>query len=143
MERGKPMEVWNSSKPKLDILQQVRIASPCPMSWETMSGDDRVRHCGECNLNVYNFSAMTRSEVEALLQKREGRICGRIFRRADGSIMTKDCPRGVRAATRRLLRIASAALAALMSVSAAWAQAPRKVTANSLTQVSNHAGSAY
>ena len=60
--------------PKLDVLQNVRIASPCPANWQGMVGDDRVRHCGECNLNVYNFSAMTRPEVEALLRKREGRV---------------------------------------------------------------------
>ena len=29
-----------------------------------MAGDERVRHCTLCSLNVYNFAEMTRDEVE-------------------------------------------------------------------------------
>ena len=36
-------------------LQDIRIASPCPADWDKMVGDERVRHCSECNFNVYNF----------------------------------------------------------------------------------------
>ena len=87
-----------------------------------MSGDDRIRHCPECNLSVYNFSAMTEQDVERLLGMRQGRICARFYRRADGTILTQDCPRGFRAVVRRVSRIAGAALSAVMSVGFAAAQ---------------------
>src|SRR6516165_4128226 len=94
------------------LLDNIRVASPCPASWEKMSGDDRVRHCQEGKLNVYNLSDMTRAEAEQLITSREGRLCVRFFRRADGTILTRDCPRGLRALSERVSRIAGAVLAA-------------------------------
>ena len=77
-------------------LDQLRIASPCTADWNRMEGDDRVRFCGDCKLHVFNLSAMTRSEAEALLQARTGRTCVRFYRRADGTVLTSDCPVGAR-----------------------------------------------
>ena len=104
-------------------LGNIRVASPCPASWEKMAGDERVRHCQECKLNVYNLSEMTRIEAERLIANREGRTCVRFYRRADGTILTRDCPRGLQAVVRRLSRLAGAALSAMMSVGTAFAQA--------------------
>lgn len=100
-------------------LNQIRIASPCPVSWEQMTGDNRVRFCGECQLNVYNFGELSRTEAEELLRTTEGRICGRLYRRSDGTVITKDCPVGLRAARRRVARIATAAFATLVSICSA------------------------
>jgi hypothetical protein len=74
---------------------QLTIASPCPASWDDMEGDDRVRFCGECELNVYNLSAMTESEALKLIAEREGRVCVRMYKREDGTVMTRDCPVGL------------------------------------------------
>jgi hypothetical protein len=104
------------------MIERIRIASPCSANWEQMAGDDRVRHCTECRLNVYNFAAMTRSEAERVIEEREGRLCARIYRRADGTILTKDCPVGLRAAFWRATRVASVALAAIVSMRTAKAQ---------------------
>lgn len=96
----------------LPLLDQIQIASPCPARWEDMTGDDRVRHCAQCDLHVHNISAMTRDEAEGVLAElSEGRVCARFFRRADGTILVQDCPVGlakIRAGARRaLLRIAA------------------------------------
>lgn len=77
---------------------KLEVASPCSQSWEAMQGDERVRHCQQCRLNVYNLSAMTRSELLELVSRREGRVCGRFYQRKDGTVITRDCPRSVRAA---------------------------------------------
>jgi hypothetical protein len=53
-----------------------------------MEGDGRVRFCRLCGLNVYDLSEMTRAEVEALSSKTEGRLCGRLTRRADAAVFT-------------------------------------------------------
>jgi hypothetical protein len=55
-------------------LQNVGIASPCPADWERMVGDNRVRYCSECKLNVYNLSELTRREAEDLIAGHEGRL---------------------------------------------------------------------
>src|SRR5262245_8014341 len=101
---------------ELDPLGSLRVASPCHLSWEEMTGGHRVRFCGSCQLNVYNFSAMTADEVRALIAKSEGRICGRLYRRTDGTILTRDCPVGLRAVRRRVRRMVGAVFATLVSL---------------------------
>jgi len=78
------------------VLENIRIATPCAADWDDMSGDARVRFCGKCEKNVYNLSAMSREEGEALVREKEGRLCVRLYQRADGTVITNDCPVGVR-----------------------------------------------
>jgi hypothetical protein len=99
-----------------DQLGRLRIAVPCQADWEGMAGDERVRHCTLCSLNVYNFAEMTRDDVRALLLRTEGRVCARLYRRADGTVITRDCPTAIRAIGRRASRIAAAVIAALCSL---------------------------
>ncbi len=89
-------------------LDNIRIASPCSANWEGMFGSDRKRFCGDCKLNVYNLSDMTRHEAENLILSSEGRLCVRFFRRADGTILTKNCPVGSAAVKQRASRVATA-----------------------------------
>jgi len=89
-------------------LDNVRIASPCPANWDSMCGNERIRFCGECQLNVYNISEMSKAEAEQLIGQAEGRLCVRYYRRKDGSIITQNCPVGLRALKRRVSRIAAA-----------------------------------
>ena len=113
-------------------LDNLRIASPCPVRWEQMTGDERVRRCDLCELHVYNISRMTRREAESLLANSEGRICARLFRRSDGTVITRDCPVGLRAIRRRAAKTAGAVFAAIMTVCAAVAgQNPPRKSKNS------------
>jgi hypothetical protein len=98
-----------------DFLNNLRVASPCHMGWDQMPGDDRVRFCDSCQFNVYNFSEMTAQEVERLIHETEGRICGRIYRRADGTVITRDCPVGLRAVRMRVAKFAGAVFATLLT----------------------------
>ncbi len=93
-------------KRALPLLDNVRVASPCKASWDEMTGDEKVRFCGQCEKNVYNLSAMGHAEGERLLQEKEGKACVRFYRRADGTVMTTDCPVGVK--RKRIRRVAVA-----------------------------------
>jgi hypothetical protein len=97
----------------LPTLDQVQIASPCHVSWDEMRGDEQVRFCSHCKLQVYNLSEMPQDEAESLVRQREGRLCIRLYRRHDGTVLTRDCPVGIRALRRRLVR-SVAALAGLL-----------------------------
>ncbi len=97
-------------------LDNIHVASPCPANWDEMYGSDRKRFCGDCKLNVYNLSNMTRHEAETLLINSEGRLCVRFFRRADGTVLTKNCPVGWKAVTARASRVATAAFSMLAGV---------------------------
>jgi len=116
----------------LDLLDNIAIASPCEASWNEMSGNDRVRFCSACKKNVYNLSAMQRAEAEALLQKYEGQVCVRLYRRKDGTVLTQDCPVAVR--KKRALKLGLAAIgggflaaAGVLAVFAAGGEAMRRV----------------
>ncbi len=91
-------------------LQKLQVASPCYERWDNMKGDDRVRHCASCKLNVYNVRELTTAEVEELVERTKGRLCVRLYRRWDGTVLTRDCPVGLqRARVRMVAALATAA----------------------------------
>ncbi len=94
-------------------LEGLRVASPCKADWGAMVGDERVRFCGQCQKNVYNLSGMARDEAQALVRGAEGKLCIRMFKRADGTVLTSDCPDGVRRKQRRRLAVVVAGAGAL------------------------------
>ena len=97
-------------------LENVRIASPCSADWNEMYGDERMRFCGQCRLNVYNLSGMTRYDAENLLRLSEERLCVRYYQRPDGTVMTKDCPVGWARIKERVSVMAAAVFALVVSV---------------------------
>ena len=99
--------------PTTSPLDTISVAKPCKANWNEMTGDERVRNCEPCKLDVYDLSAMRREEAEAFVSARLGqeRTCIRFFRRADGTLLTQDCPVGLRAAWKRVRWAAAALLA--------------------------------
>ena len=77
-------------------LGVVHIARPCSQKWSGMAGDERVRLCAACNCKVFNFAEISSEEARQLIRRNsEGeRICARLFKRIDGTVLTRDCPRG-------------------------------------------------
>ncbi len=94
-------------------LDSIKIATPCNADWNAMSGNERVRFCGSCEKNVYNLSAMTRDEAEELVREKEGKLCTRFFVREDGTMLTQDCPVGVRKKRVRLAVVSAIGASAL------------------------------
>ncbi|HNG45531.1 MAG TPA: hypothetical protein PKZ00_03110 [Elusimicrobiota bacterium] len=101
-------------------LKGLKVASPCPMNWDEMTGDDRVRFCAHCRLNVFNLSALKRDEAIKLLNEKEGRLCVRFFRREDGTVMTRDCPVGLAALRQKFRRWTALAFAGATALLTAW-----------------------
>lgn len=59
---------------------------------------------------------MTADEAKNLITDREGRLCIRLYKRADGTVLTKDCPVGLRAYRKRVAKLAGAALTAVLGL---------------------------
>jgi len=97
-------------------LINIKIASPCSADWNEMYGDGRKRFCGDCKLNVYNLSGMSRDEAETLIINAEGRLCVRFYQRADGSVITQDCPVGWAKVKQRTRVFATAAFSLVMAI---------------------------
>lgn len=63
------------------------------------TASDAVRFCGQCSKNVYDISKLTTVEASLLIQQGEasGRLpCMQLYRRFDGTVITDDCPVGLR-----------------------------------------------
>src|SRR5262249_5267164 len=116
------------------MVERLRVSSPCNASWELMIGDDRMRWCSQCNLNVYNVSALTKHEISQLIREKEGsRLCARLYRRPDGTMMTSSCGQGGKPVVRHASRLVAAALAALMGTGVVSSQTSEPT---SLVQIS-------
>ena len=81
-------------------LEQMSVPVPCTVAWESMTGSEQVRHCAQCQQQVFNISAMVRKDAEEFLQasrisggdgQDQGRLCVRFYRRPDGTVITRDC----------------------------------------------------
>ncbi len=113
--RGKLREL--EGRRTLPMLDDVRVASPCGEKWDEMVGDQTSRYCLKCEKNVYDLSSMTREQADALILAKEGKLCVRFYRRADGTILTADCPEGV--ARKRRRRVAAGVVGAGLLASGA------------------------
>lgn len=97
------------------LLQNIYTAVPCNADWDSMTGDERKRFCGSCKLNVYNVASMSTKEAAQLIRASEGeRVCMRLYRRKDGTIITDNCPVGLRKMRDRV-RLKVAAVLALFA----------------------------
>lgn len=108
-----------NSAPSVIDLTQLTVRTPCPMDWELMDGDEQRRFCSRCQKHVYNFSSMTRNEIGRLIGQADAGVCGRMYRRPDGTVVTAECPPLERSPRGRGKQFSLAALMTLLTSSAA------------------------
>jgi hypothetical protein len=85
---------WRLPMDTDEILATFKIPTPCPMDWDLMRGDDRVRFCQRCGKDVYNLTAMNPDVVASLLtgvRERGERRCVRLYQRPDGTLTAAPC----------------------------------------------------
>src|SRR5258706_3758277 len=98
-------------------VDELRIASPgTSAQWSDLKGDDRARLCTTCDKNVYNLSLMTLDEANDLIREKEGKLCIELYRRFDGTVLTADCPVGLRAIRRQYLKTRAKAIAFALAI---------------------------
>lgn len=114
------------------LLPQLRVASPCGERWSDMTpgADARTRHCGACQCDVHDISAMTAEAAEEFLQQKVGTdICVRLYQRADGTILTRqDCSVGTTRTRRRRVALAIAVAGTAALTAALAPAAPQQCT---------------
>ncbi len=102
-----------------ELLRRITVPTPCPMDWNLMRGDDRMRFCDSCSKHVYNLSAMTASQIGELIRDQEGNsFCGRFYKRPDGSLVTSECPQTEPPRTRRRLQLRLSSIMSLVAMMA-------------------------
>jgi len=103
-------------------FDRITIPAPCDADWDSMIGNDQVRFCEHCNLEVTDLSAMTRHEAMRLVARSQGRLCVRFIQRPDGGIVSRTVPEKLHRISRRVSQIAAGAFTATLSLSSAAAQ---------------------
>ncbi len=95
----------NDSKLNLDSIV---IESPCKVDWNSMTGDEKSRFCHQCKLNVYNISEMEDKEIIELFERNSdsnaSQLCLRMYKRADGTVIRRDCQIRLRQLKKALIR---------------------------------------
>lgn len=77
------------------LLGSLDVATPCDAKWQRMRGTKSERFCGDCRRSVYDLEHMTEAEIQRLFVEptADGEPpCIRMRRRADGRLVTADCP---------------------------------------------------
>jgi len=97
---------------QLRSLDQITIPKPCDADWDSMTGNEQVRFCEHCNLQVTDLSSMTRQQAMRLVEQSQGRLCVRFTQRPDGRLLTRKMPEKLYRISRRVSRITSATTAA-------------------------------
>jgi hypothetical protein len=115
---------------RTERLDRLAIPSPCPESWQAMSGADGTRFCARCSKHVHDLAALEPREIEALIEATQGRFCGRMTRDRAGRLVTREPqvvlpPPEAPLPSRRPSPVAAAVLSAFVGLTgAAWASAP-------------------
>jgi hypothetical protein len=105
-----------------NFLNNLTIPSPCPADWDSMIGNDQVRFCKHCNLDVHNLSQMTRAKAERLVTRSNGRLCVRYHHDPTGKPLTLPVGQKLHRISRRVSRLAAGAFTATLSVTSVVAQ---------------------
>jgi hypothetical protein len=88
---------------------EMRCASPCDSRGDAhLIGSGRERYCWRCGRDVYDIASLSPPDARAVLGLDETAPPPKLYVRGDGSVMTADCPVGVR--RRRVRRWLAASL---------------------------------
>ena len=123
-----------------DPLHRLTVSSPCSQDWNAMIGNDQVRFCEHCSLNVHNISQMTRAKALRLVETSKGRICVRYYRDTNGTVATRSVSPRLYQLGRRVSRVAAGAFSATLSLSAAVAQQPSALQPDSIPVIQSSSG---
>ncbi|HSS18503.1 MAG TPA: ankyrin repeat domain-containing protein [Pyrinomonadaceae bacterium] len=105
-----------------NFLNNITIPSPCTADWNSMIGNDQVRFCQHCKLNVHDLSAISRNQAERLVAKSNGRLCIRYVRDPLGRLVNLPATQKLHRISRRASRFVAGAFTATLSISSAVAQ---------------------
>lgn len=63
-----------------------KLTIDCPQKWSSMSGDEKIRHCGMCKKDIHNLEEYSEEEAQAIIA--EGTNCVRMEANHRGQIKT-------------------------------------------------------
>jgi hypothetical protein len=70
-------------------LPIISIKTPCPAAWDKMPGDEKERHCTQCQKSVFSLKELTPFQIAILYFKKRARLCIRLEQNQEGKIIAK------------------------------------------------------
>jgi ankyrin repeat protein len=116
-------------------LDRITIPVPCDADWDSMSGNDQVRFCEHCNLQVRDISSLTQQNVMRLVARSQGRLCVRYTQLGGGGVLAR-APEKLHRISRRVSRMAAGAFTASLTLASAAAQTSFRPSADVSRQAS-------
>ncbi len=104
------------------FLKNITVPSPCKADWNAMIGNDQIRFCQHCSLDVHNLSLMSRHQAERLVANSKGRLCIRYLRNPAGGLATIPISQKLHHIGRRTSRLVAGVFTATISITSAVAQ---------------------
>lgn len=117
----------------------LQIKTPCPKSWDQLTGGEAKRYCSECCLHVHNAAQLTRVEAVELVAKSSERVCMRMQLDESGAPVFRDTPTPER---RRLTLAGRATRWALTTAAGLLAACHRSESVNPPVDSGPNSGSA-
>ena len=104
-QRSAIWKQWKIKRCLKAIRPEVQFVSVfrCPVRWESMSpvgGGNEVRHCRECEEDVYDLQDASASEVEDLLRRHGGEVCAQVSVLPDNLVVLGRCDNAEKPASR-------------------------------------------
>ena len=93
----------------------LQISEPCSVEWDSMAGNERVRFCAHCRLDVHNLAELTPRQAMDLVLRSRGRLCLRI-ERVGGAPRTRALAEPLYQIRRRASRLAAGAFGAALTL---------------------------
>ena len=87
-----------------------------------MSGNDKVRFCEHCQLEVNDLTSLTPKRIRRLMTKSKGRLCVRYHRCPDGKPLIRRVPGKLHQISKRFSRVAAGVFTATLSLGSATGQ---------------------
>lgn len=105
-----------------DLSRQLEVKTPCTANWDQMSGNDKVRFCEHCQLEVNDLTSLTPKRIRRLMTKSKGRLCVRYHRGPDGKPLIRQVPGKLHQISKRFSRVAAGVFTATLSLGSATGQ---------------------
>jgi hypothetical protein len=96
--------------------ERLAVSEPCSAEWGSMVGNERVRFCTHCQLQVHNLSKITPRQALDLVLRSGGRLCLRIERDPAGLPRTRAFGEQLYQIRRRASRLAAGAFGAALTL---------------------------
>jgi hypothetical protein len=95
----------------LKVLGAVKGAGSCSVAWDTLSGDGCLRSCTRCGQPIADPRRLDEKRARMLLAAE-----GPLYARADGTLMTRPCPRAQRRRSMTRFAVVTSMLLGLFAI---------------------------